>query len=99
AGFAITQRGERELGRFGIDVPALRDAKRPLIRQCTDWSEQRPHLSGALGKALLDQVLRRGWITRSPHDRTVAITAEGIGGFRAWFALDPRAIETLEHAG
>lgn len=99
AGFAITQRGEGELVRFGIDVRALRTLPRPLVRHCTDWSEQRPHLSGSLGKALLDQVCERGWIRRSPCDRSVIVTDQGERGFRAWFNLDTRAIETLEQTG
>lgn len=97
AGFAITMPGERDLVRFGIDLPALRATKRPLIRHCTDWSEQRHHLSGGLGEALLDQVVQRGWIVRSPADRTVTVTGEGERGFQAWFGLETRTIETLEH--
>jgi len=95
AGFAIGSRGEAELERFGIDVPALRARKRPLIRHCTDWSEQRPHLSGGLGSAVLGQIERRDWIVRSPTDRTVTVTDSGRTGFRAWIGLDVDAIDTL----
>ena len=44
--------------RFGVD-PAALDARRPLVRACTDWTERRPHLAGALGAALLDAMLAR----------------------------------------
>lgn len=94
AGFAIGPQGETALSRFGIDLPALRAKKRPLIRHCTDWSEQRPHLSGGLGSALLDQIEHRGWIRRSEADRTIAITVEGRTGFRTWLGLDTDTIVT-----
>lgn len=88
AGFALTAEGQFTFGRFGIDVAALRCAKRPLIRTCTDWSEQRPHLSGALGAALLAQSERRGWIERIPADRMLTVTPGGAQGLRQWFGLE-----------
>src|SRR3954452_19746905 len=48
---------------FGIDVAAL-PLRRPVIRACADWTERRPHIAGALGAALLDTFLARGWVTR-----------------------------------
>lgn len=90
AGFSLTTPGEDALSRFGIDIPGLRSSatRRPIIRVCTDWSEQRPHLSGSLGKALLDQVVVRGWVVRSLGDRTLTITEDGERGFRSWFGFD-----------
>lgn len=88
ADYALTATGERELARFGIDLLALRRGKRRVIRTCPDCSEQRPHLSGALGGALLAQIERRGWIERSPASRMVTITAAGHEGFRAWFGVE-----------
>jgi len=95
AGFAIGPHGETTFERFGIDLSSLRARKRPLIRHCTDWSEQRPHLSGGLGSALLEEFERRGWIQRSPADRTVTVTSAGTEGFRTWFDLDSGVIDTL----
>ncbi|MGI8486605.1 MAG: ArsR/SmtB family transcription factor [Thermomicrobiales bacterium] len=98
AGFAIGPKGEVAFERFGVDLHALRAKKRPLIRHCTDWSEQRPHLSGGLGSALLEQFDHRGWILRSATDRVVTVTAAGQSGFRSWIDLDISAIDTLVFA-
>ena len=64
AAFAITARGEDELAAFGLDVPAIHGARRATARACLDWSERRPHVAGALGAALLDELLRRRWLRR-----------------------------------
>jgi DNA-binding transcriptional ArsR family regulator len=63
-GFAITGPGAERLRAFGLDVDAILGAQRSTARACVDWSERRPHVGGALGAALLDELLRRGWLTR-----------------------------------
>ncbi len=88
AGFALSDTGEVMVERFGVDLPALRAKKRPLIRDCVDWTEQRPHLSGGLGSALRDQFERRAWVMRSPADRSLIVTAQGRDGFRLWIGLE-----------
>ena len=77
---AVTDRGVTELRRFGIDVAYLRTRQRPLTRSCLDWSEQRPHLAGAVGAALCQQLLDRGWIKRMPEPRIVRLTPAGQDG-------------------
>ena len=54
--------------------------RRPLTRYCIDWSEQRPHLGGWLGAALLTRFVELGWVLRAPK-RVVKVTDEG------WAAL------------
>ena len=61
---------------FGIDLAAL-PARRPLVRACTDWTERRPHVAGALGAALLSSMLERGWLRRRPDGRALNVTAAG----------------------
>jgi len=75
--FNVTGKGERWFSQIGIDIDDLRGLRRPLARQCLDWSERQPHLAGALGSALLDQMFRRGWIARVRATRLVRITMEG----------------------
>jgi DNA-binding transcriptional ArsR family regulator len=59
---------------FGVD-PAALNPRRPLARPCTDWTERRPHLAGALGAALLTAMLDRGWLRRRPDGRALNVTA------------------------
>ena len=44
--YALTREGDEFLAEFGVQAPP----RRRLIRYCVDWSEQRHHLSGALGR-------------------------------------------------
>jgi DNA-binding transcriptional ArsR family regulator len=53
------------------------ESSRPLVRTCLDWTERRPHLGGALGAILHQQLTARCWITRCPGSRAVRITPAG----------------------
>ena len=75
--FLVTAQGERLFGGMGIDIRALRVARRAFARACTDWTERRPHLAGSLGKALLDRFIADTWIVRSSVDRSVRLTPRG----------------------
>jgi DNA-binding transcriptional ArsR family regulator len=83
---AITSDGERRLGEFGIDIAALRSAKRPICRACLDWSERRPHLAGALGASLLDRFFDLRWARRVEGSRAVRFTPQGEINFPRLFA-------------
>jgi len=85
--YLLTDSGEVWLAEFGIDLPALRTHRRPLIRVCVDWTEQRPHLSGALGAALLERLFERGWLQRSPTSRPIHLTEEGRLRLESQFGL------------
>jgi DNA-binding transcriptional ArsR family regulator len=67
------------LDSLGVDLDALLESprRRPLLRYCVDWSEQRHHLAGALGAGLLDAFLRSGWLRRARAGRAVHLTDEG----------------------
>ena len=84
--FDLTPLGEGELGALGVDIAAARRRRRVFARACVDLTQRRPHLGGALGDALLDLYLARGWVQRHRRSRAVHITPEGREGFRRWFA-------------
>jgi DNA-binding transcriptional ArsR family regulator len=76
--WTLTRSGELFCQRVGIDVPAARRAgNRHFARQCLDWSERRPHISGALGAAIADTFFRRGWAEKLRRSRTVRLTDSG----------------------
>jgi DNA-binding transcriptional ArsR family regulator len=77
----LTASGEDLLGGFGIDIAALKTARRPLCRACLDWSERRPHLAGGLGAAVLTQFLDQGWIRRQADSRVLVFSGEGLRRF------------------
>ena len=63
----------RELKAFGIDFDSL-PARRPLIRYCVDWSEQRHHLAGSLGAALATRMIDLGWVRKAERSRAVHVS-------------------------
>jgi DNA-binding transcriptional ArsR family regulator len=87
-GLAVTQHGRNVLAELGVELP---DTRRPLLRDCLDWTERREHLAGGLPAAILHRALTAGWLTRDPH-RAITVNDS------AWPALErlglPRDTET-----
>jgi DNA-binding transcriptional ArsR family regulator len=81
--YALTAAGERGLVRLGVGVGSAREARRSFARPCLDWSERRPHLAGALGKAVLDRLLADGWLRRRRSGRALEVTERGRRKLRA----------------
>jgi DNA-binding transcriptional ArsR family regulator len=67
--------------RLGVDFEALSPGRRPLLRVCTDWTERREHLAGALGAALCSAVLNAEWVVRRPSSRALSLTPLGEAEF------------------
>lgn len=85
--FEVTLAGRRSLRALGIDVPALAAQRRPLARQCLDWSERRPHIAGALGAALLRQLVARRWLAGVRDTRALRLTMAGRDGLNGLLGL------------
>jgi DNA-binding transcriptional ArsR family regulator len=86
--FTITRSGRGRLAGLGLDVEQILGARRATALACVDWSERRPHVGGALGAALLDDLLRRRWLTRADahaggtKGRVLRVTPAGREGLR-----------------
>jgi hypothetical protein len=87
--FHITTHGRQVLA--SLDVPLDPPTRRPLVRYCVDWSEQRPHISGWLGAALLNRFVALGWVARSDR-RVVRVNASGRSALPAQLGVDPEAL-------
>jgi hypothetical protein len=85
--YRLTDRGVEELSAFGIDFDAL-PRRRPLIRYCVDWSEQRHHLAGSLGAALAERMFELDWVRRTRRGRALLVTDEGFAGLRETFGVE-----------
>ena len=56
----VTVKGAQQLAQLGIFIQAL---AAPLACDCFDWSQQQPHLGGALGAGLMQLFLQANWIS------------------------------------
>ena len=97
--YRLTDSGADLLTDFGVDVDALCGGRRPLIRYCLDWTEQRHHLAGALGAAVTERLLQLAWLVRTPQPRTVRVTDAGTTGLAETFGVPPEAYETTRDDG
>ena len=76
--YALTESGMWFLDELGVRM----SGGRRLVRYCIDWSEQRHHVSGALGRGLLDRFTELGWVRRSEYSRALGITEAGREGLQ-----------------
>jgi DNA-binding transcriptional ArsR family regulator len=84
--YRLTPDGVDRLHEFGIDFESL-PRRRPLIRYCVDWSEQRHHLAGSLGAAIAERMFELRWIRRADRSRAVHLTDDGISGLQERFGV------------
>lgn len=77
--YELGPHAERVFAALGVDLQACRAArgKRPLLRFCLDWTEQRHHLAGRLGAALAQAMRAQQWTIHAPGQRAVDLTPAG----------------------
>lgn len=79
--YELTEGGHSFCKALGIEPDKIRKQRRVFARQCLDWSERRPHLSGSLGAALSKAYVDHMWIIRAKEGRNVTVTDEGRSAF------------------
>jgi DNA-binding transcriptional ArsR family regulator len=79
----LTPAGRTELTKLGLALPGA-DA----VRCCSDWTEQRPHLAGPHGRALLNWLFQREWLRHAPRGRALLVTERGRPGLRTAFGIE-----------
>jgi DNA-binding transcriptional ArsR family regulator len=84
----VTAGGEAWFTDFGVDLERARREHRSFARACLDWSERRPHIAGALGAAVLNRLLERGWIEMCTGTRAVELTPTGRRGMSEFMDVD-----------
>lgn len=78
------------LRALGVDLP--KQGRRPLVRYCVDWSEERHHLAGALGAAITARLFALGWLRHGASPRVVHLTDTGAQGLTKAFGLPVSAV-------
>lgn len=75
--YSVTKTGWDWFSSLNISENDFIKSRRPLTRQCLDWSERRPHLAGHLGAVLLTKMLEKNWLKKVEFSREVVITSKG----------------------
>lgn len=86
--YRLSESGKALFEGLGIEVQDLSNLRRKFACPCLDWSMRRPHLAGALGAAVLQCVIRRGWVTQDLDSRALGVTAKGRKAFAARFGVE-----------
>jgi len=75
--FTVTAAGVSAFADLGVPADAGETA-----RTCRDWTEQRSHIAGPLGRALLFALLERGWLEPELRTRALRVPPAGEDGLR-----------------
>lgn len=75
--YIVTTKGWEWFEQFDISKAELENNRRPLTRQCLDWSERRPHLAGQLGATFLEKMFERKWFRKVQFSRELIFTSKG----------------------
>lgn len=75
--YQVSKEGWDWLINFDITENHFAKSRRPLTRQCLDWSERRPHLAGQLGAVFLDHAIKDDWFRKVKFSRELVITSKG----------------------
>lgn len=75
--YEVTEKGWEWFAGFEIFPNNFVGNRRPLTRQCLDWSERRPHLAGQLGATFLEKSLQKKWFKKVQFSRELIITSKG----------------------
>ena len=75
--YIVTEKGWKWFSAFGIAKEDFSNHRRPLTRQCLDWSERRPHLAGQLGAIFLEKMHQRKWFKKVRFSRELIVTPKG----------------------
>jgi DNA-binding transcriptional ArsR family regulator len=71
----VTLKGARHLADLGIFTQAL---ALPVVCDCFDWSQQQPHLGGALGAGLLQLFLQSNWVSLIKESHALQVNDSGL---------------------
>lgn len=75
--YTVTRKGWQWFAKLKISQNDFTANRRPLTRQCLDWSERQPHLAGGLGATLLEKSLQRKWFEKVQFSRELTVTSKG----------------------
>jgi DNA-binding transcriptional ArsR family regulator len=81
--FVVTEEGARTLSGLGVDGD-----QGEVARGCLDWTEQRHHIAGPLGRRLMARLLELNWVRLDRRSRAVRVTDAGRSGLHERLGVD-----------
>jgi len=78
--YRLTSLGQQALADKSVDLTPS-GSKRRFAYGCTDWTERRLHVGGALGAAVLRALQAKDIVRRTPGTRAVTVQS----GIAEWF--------------
>lgn len=75
--YLVSEKGWQWFHFFNIFKDDFYNNRRPVTRQCLDWSERRPHLAGQLGAEFLKNIFERKWFKKVEFSRELVVTSKG----------------------
>jgi DNA-binding transcriptional ArsR family regulator len=75
--YLVSEKGWEWFQFLNIYKDSFNNNRRPITRQCLDWSERRPHLAGQLGADFFNKMLQRKWLKKVEFSRALIITGKG----------------------
>lgn len=75
----------------GADLTQLMQRRRPLCKNCLDWSERRHHLAGSLGQWILTDIMNQGWATKALDSRVLHFSDKGLRQLVKTYGLEAKA--------
>jgi DNA-binding transcriptional ArsR family regulator len=75
--YLVSKKGWEWFRQFNIMQSNYSNIRRPVTRQCLDWSERRPHLAGQLGADLFQIMVQKKWLKKVQFSRELIVTAKG----------------------
>ena len=70
--FTVTEAGASRFAELGCAVDRGEQS-----RACRDWTEQRAHIAGSVGRALMSALLERRWLEVDGKTRALRLTPSG----------------------
>jgi hypothetical protein len=85
--YRLTGAGREALADLGVTLAAPGSDGTLGLRYCVDWTEQRHHLAGTVGRSLASRLDELGWLRRADHSRAVHVTPLGEREFARRFGV------------
>lgn len=83
----VSKAGWTRLGEMSVTEDGLAKSRRPVCKDCLDWSMRRHHLAGQVGAALLVRMFERKWAKRLAGSRVIQFTPSGEAALRTWLRV------------